>query len=158
MIHYSSINDAWGNKEIYKNNKEHFSQNDNKPVVPINTPIQPINNENNVRKIENEHFSPTTPTTTGTGNCTMIEHMENCPECKKKLSEMFKNSDNNREIKICGFTINLTKDVLKIILIILLILITVNLLSLINTLFPDKPMYLYPPQAAMNNMMKYAYM
>jgi hypothetical protein len=158
MIHYSSINDAWGNKEIYKNNKENFSQNNNNPVVPINTPIQPIKNENNVRKIENEHFSPTTAPTMGANNCAMVDHMKNCPECKKKLSEMFTNSDNNREIKIFGFTINLTKDVLKIILIILLILITVNLLSLINISFPDKPMYLYPPQGAMNNMMKYSYM
>jgi hypothetical protein len=161
MIHYSSINDAWGNKEIYKNNKEDFSQNNNKPSVTINTNSQPIKNENNVKKIENEHFSPTTTTTMGTDHCMMAEHMKNCPECKKKLSEMFTNSDNNREIKICGFTINLTKDVLKIIFIILLILISVNLFSLINILFPEKPMYLYPTPAAMNNMnnmMKYTFM
>ena len=168
MIHYSSINEAWGNKEIYKNNKESFTQSNTKPIVskpidsiPIDSksidsipivsiPQVPINissqSTNNVKPIE--HFQ----------NCSTIEHIENCPTCKKKLSEMFKNSDNNREIKIFGMTINLTKDVLKIILIILLILITVNLLSLINFSFQDKPMYLYQPQPAMNNMMKYAYM
>ncbi len=149
MIHYSSINDAWGNKEIYKNNKEKFTQSNPIQAAPINAPINaPIQPINNVKPIE--HFN----------NCTMVEHIENCPECKKKLSEMFKNSDNNREIKIFGFTINLTKDVLKMILIILLILITVNLLSLINTVFPEKPIYVLPPppQNAISQMMKYNYL
>jgi hypothetical protein len=163
MIHYSSINDAWGNKEIYKNNKESFTQSFTQsntipivpiPIVPINNPAQSTNNQDNVKPIE--HFAPTT--STNVQYCSTIEHINNCPECKKKLSEMFKNSDNNREIKIFGMTINLTKDVLKIILIIILILITVNLFSLINVVFQDKPMYLYQPQPAMNTMMKYAYM
>lgn len=146
MIHYSSINDAWGNKEIYKNNKETFSQNTKPDIIK---PVEIIK----VLPVKNEHF-------TNMQDCNVVEHIKNCPECKKKLSEMFTNTDNSKEINLFGFKINLTKDVLKIILIILLILITVNLFSLINTVFENKPMYLYPPQVAMNNMnsmMKYIY-
>ena len=145
MIQYSSINDAWVNKETYKkntlNNFEGFNskqaekfvsqQNnhiDNKPInKPINTPIDNhINNHNNI--INKEHFEPSPINST----CSFAEHLKTCEYCRNSLTEYFENDSSISTIDIFGLKINITKDVLKIIFIILIVLIFIIILSTLN--------------------------
>ena len=43
MINYSSINDAWGRKEIYKNNTEEKPKEEMKNLVQLKNKLAPIN-------------------------------------------------------------------------------------------------------------------
>jgi hypothetical protein len=117
MIHYSSINDAWGNKETFKNNKPP-SDNKPEPELKHEPKFEP--------KVESkiEHFS-----------CNSIEHLNNCSSCKAKMKELFNNSTNsNKTIELFGCKINLSNNfsqcLLKIILILLLLLLIINLVFL----------------------------
>ena len=151
MIQYSSINDAWGNKEIYKkntlNNFNGFnnSKSTDKIVSQKNTPIEkPIEKliekpiditnvpqtivqnvvPNNI--INKEHFEPVTSTINST--CNFAEHLKNCEHCRNSLSEHFNNDSSMSTI----FGINISKDILRIIFIILIVLIFIIILSTIN--------------------------
>jgi hypothetical protein len=191
MIQYSNINDAWGNKEIFKKNilnnnldsigkpvaqispkndisvqdillapveTKNVAQVDKDIVVPItapnasapisNTPVnnpsrstdnfpinpvpkniidipilsnQPINNINN-----KEHFS----------SCSLSEHLNNCESCRNTIAEHFKNN-NKSHINILGLEFDISKDILKVIFIILIVIIFIILLSLVNIPMKD---------------------
>lgn len=156
MIQYSSINDAWGNKEIYKknalNNFEGF--NNSKPVEKFvsqkNTPVNDIHIAPIIEKpiiVQNiaqnkEHFepapiNPAADTATYINNytsksCSFAEHLKNCEHCRNSLTEYFENDSSVSTINIFGLKINITKDVLKVIFIILIVLIFIIILSTIN--------------------------
>jgi hypothetical protein len=138
MIQYSSINDAWGNKDINKksiNNIEKFidkplmknkEPNIDKPVINIEKMV-PQNHINlNKEKFVDEP-----------SNCSYTEHLKTCENCRKKITEFFNSeTSNTKEINIFGLIkFNLTTDVLKVIFVILLIFIFVLLLSMINISF-----------------------
>jgi hypothetical protein len=134
MIQYSTINDAWGNKQIYRKNtidnftnkqitknEESVAETVAEPVVQNAVPAaQPIL----IEKPYKEHFN--------NNSCSYTEHLKNCEHCRNQLREYF---DNSAPIKIYG--IHITKDMLKIIFIILIILIFIILLSMINISFND---------------------
>ncbi len=140
MINYSSINDAWGNKEkeIYKNNE---SQN-----------IETLNNQ--PQRCENkqiEHFEVTTQPK----SCALMNHIKECSECRMKMAEMFTNTDNSntckKTINILGLKINITNDVLKVLFLIIIIAIFILLLSIINLSFTKtNTKYVVLPSSRMN--------
>ncbi len=125
MIHYSSINDAWGNKETFKNNKPQTDIKYNIDVEPSknntenNLQSKQINNVSNAEHIE--HFA-----------CNTVEHLENCSSCKNKINKLM--NKNPKTIELFGYTLDLTekrvKNLLKAIFILLIILIIINLISL----------------------------
>ena len=137
MINYSSINDAWGNKEIYRKNE---SQN-----------IEHINNQ--PQKCENkkiEHFDVTQPK-----QCVLMNHIKECNECRMKMAEMFTNTDTSntckKTINILGLKINITNDVLKVLFLIIIIAIFILLLSIINLSFSKtQTKYVVLPHSRMN--------
>lgn len=149
MINYSSINDAWGYKEIYKKNTldNILNQSNEKPKIqqviePIESPI-----------IKKEHFNDMIKT-----DCALMEHIKTCETCKNKLAELFGNSDNSSgpELNIFGLKLHITKDVLKLIFILLIILIFIILLSIINFPFKNSELkYLVIPNQQMNQMLKF---
>jgi len=151
MIQYSSINDAWGNKEIYKKNslnnfngfnnskpEDKIVSQKNTPIEkPIDKPIIITNVPQNVPQtivqniapnniINKEHFEPVTSTINST--CNFAEHFKNCEHCRNSLSEHFNNDSSMSTI----FGINISKDILRIIFIILVVLIFIIILSTIN--------------------------
>jgi hypothetical protein len=218
MIQYSNINDAWGNKEIFKKNilnnldsigkpvaqispnnavspqdtllapvetKNAIPQVDKNIVVPItaqniqgapilnnidiasNTPVKnpsrpvdlpvnpvpkniidvPIISNQQINK--NEHFS----------SCSFAEHLKNCEHCRNTLAEHFSNT-NKSHINLLGLEFDISKDILKVIFIILIVAIFIILLSLVN--FPiqdDLNIGLKPAQLKylMMNHMPYNY-
>jgi len=182
MIHYSSIKDAWGKKDMFKNNipsgkftniyesasncqasLKSFEKPFEKPVDNSVQPSNPpetfaqkdsTNPQQNVNY--NEHF-------TG-NNCAFMEHLQNCPFCMAKFknsitdnfTENFTNSIKNQitehfadpttstspqvdkpisTINLFGLEINITKDVLKVLFIIILIIIFILLLRMVNVTF-----------------------
>jgi hypothetical protein len=212
MIQYSSINDAWGNKETYKKynkgetfqnttlKKESFQNNNlvdhhtnikevnepvNKPVdKPVSQPIQVINEPINetlvqpvnqpINKVVSEPF---------TNNhhqqnmhhkfierfyqnenrpCNIIEHLKNCPECVEKMRELFTNNNDEdnyiySKINIFGLKINITKDVLKIVFILLIVLIFIVFLSIINVPLignNSSSKYYLVPQNELSNLIR----
>ena len=168
MIQYSSINDAWGNKETYKknalNNLEGFNskplekfvsektQQESNNIAPIEKPsIIPNITPNNI--INKEHFEPILINS----KCSFAEHLKTCKYCKNSLTEHYEN-DNNTQINIFGFKINITKDVLKVIFILLIVLIFIIILSTINISlnYPKTDMkYYMVPQVS--NGLQYRY-
>ena len=174
MIQYSSINDAWGNKEIYKknmlNNIDGFnnSKSVEKGVSPkvaqetqdiqetkvtqeyqVPQNIVPQNNvpQNNVpqnivpQNIEpsnKEHFEPMP--INNKNSCNIAEHLKNCEHCRNSLTEYFENDNSISQINILGLKINITKDVLRIIFVILIVLIFIIILSTINISLNDTRM------------------
>ena len=144
MIQYSSINDAWGNKDINKktiNNIEKFIE---KPSNQEKTNISPQIISPQIISppmispqiisppmINKEHF------TSDVSYCSFTEHLKTCEKCKKNMAEYFTNPGNNtREINLFGLIkFNLTTDVLNLIFIILIILIFVIILSMVNVSF-----------------------
>ncbi len=153
MIQYSTINDAWGNKEIYKkNNIDNFQNKEINNIKPQNESviIQPQNNlvvppivENQNIHVNNELFNNT--------SCSFAEHLKNCQHCRNSLAEYF-NNDTNQKINVFG--INITKDLLNIIFIIIIILIFIILLSMINISLKDNKSMKYfmlPPNNAFTN-------
>ena len=181
MIHYSSIQDAWGKKNMFKNNK--FTNIYTRPLADAqikmchtSTPeiispeiispeiispeiISPeiISPEIISPKIISpeiispeiispEIISPEiiSPKTTlsqqnanelfSQNNCKFMEHLQNCPFCKNK--ERFVTEEKPiSTINIFGFEINITKDVLKILFVIILFVIFILLLRLVNVSF-----------------------
>ena len=93
MIHYSSINDAWGNKETFKNNTSSPSPS------PSPSPSEIVYNKS---PIYMEHKS-----------CNTIEHLNKCSECKKKISELFTNTNNNTIVDLFGKKINMNDESTK---------------------------------------------
>jgi hypothetical protein len=204
MIQYSSINDAWGNKEMYKkntiNNIDGFTnikQIDKfiqpKPVdvetfiqqvpqvqqvpqeqkvetfiqqvpqvqqvlqVPqeqkVETFIQQVPQVPQEQKVEtyisqipkvetfvvphNEDFYGIPSTSTMRTSCGFAEHLKSCDHCRNSLSEYFDSGNSVSTINIFGLKINITKDVLKIIFVIIIVLIFIIVLSTINVSLKD---------------------
>ncbi len=153
MIQYSNINDVWGNKEMYKK-KETFVNNTNNKIEPN------INIENNriyEKKILRENLD-----NTHNNDCSMIEHLDNCPTCKQRIMEMFQNKTepeaNFATVNLYFFKINITKDVLKLIFVLLVILIFIVLLSIINVPLignnNSSAKYYLVPQNELNNLVR----
>lgn len=170
MIQYSSINDAWGNKEIYKkntlNNMDGF--NNSKPVETFVSPKvtqelqkpQEIQEHekpqvsNNIPQIietsNKEHFEPMPLNNTHLQNlpnlqnssCSFAEHLKNCEHCRNSLTEYFDTDSAVAHINIFGLKINITKDVLKVIFVILIVLIFIIILSTINISLNDQKMHM----------------
>jgi hypothetical protein len=191
MIQYSSINDAWGNKEMYKkNNINNINDFINKPVI-INEPPKPIDNQKQQEtfaqvqqvpvsetiikphietfiqapKVEQqipkpeikntEHFYDISTSTKSISPCIVAEHLKNCEHCRNSLAEYFESDNNVSTINIFGLKINITKDVLKIIFVIIIVLIFVIILSTINVSLKDprtNMKYYMVPQMPINNM------
>lgn len=132
MIQYSSINDAWGNRDINKKTLNNIEKKFIKPSVnyELKEEIKPNTPINHHEKFINEQ-----------SNCSFTEHLKTCENCKKIIAEYFAGSentntnDNIKTIKIFGFKLNITTDVLKVIFIIIIIIIFVLLLSMINISF-----------------------
>ncbi len=164
MIQYSSINDAWGNKEMYKKNtlnnidnfsnksimnepqkkeqKEQLSQLpqepiETKPAVDTNQILS--NNNPVINKIKllnsSEHFD--TSTTRPLSPCSFAEHFKTCEYCRNSFGEYFNNDNSIANIDIFGLHIKITKDVLKVIFVIIIVLIFIILLSTINISLKD---------------------
>ncbi len=148
MINYSSINDAWGYKEIYKKNTlDNIENQSNKKQNIVE------NNTNNTNPQKTEHFNEMIKT-----DCALMEHIKSCETCKNKLAKIFENFDNSSgpEINILGLKLHITKDVLKLIFILLIILIFIILLSIINFPFKNSELkYLVVPNQQMNQMLKF---
>ena len=122
MIQYSSINDAWGNKEMFRNKKPSLLPKINYDI-PTPTPPPPT--------------SPPTPTpqpveklTNTQSKCDNFEHMMNCPKCFNKLKERFTQSSINKyEVNIFGLKINITKEILQAVFFFLILCIILLLVS-----------------------------
>ncbi len=137
MINYSTINDAWGNKEIYRKNESQ---------------IEPLNNESQKCQKKVETFEVTAQSK----SCSFINHIKECEECRMKMSEMFTNTDNSnickKTLNILGLKINITNDVLKVLFIIIIIAIFILLLSIINFSFiKTQTKYVVLPRSRMNS-------
>ena len=174
MIQYSNINDAWGNKEIFKKNLLNNSNDFTKPVAPIVTP--------NAVEIEPKTLAPAVLTTnqptpkftppyennvlTATPNkesfhaksCSFAEHLKECQECRNSMYEHFKNT-NSAVVNLLGYELYISKDFLKILFIIIIIAIFILLLSFINVPIPDNLnvnptniKYIIPPMHHMNHI------
>ena len=154
MIQYSNINDAWGNKETFKkNNLNNIENLENKKNVNVENlenkknvnveklETEPINlsKQNNylfphqpnpMNSIQNENYASNT--------CSFSEHLKTCEHCRNSLAEYFTNDSSMSTINLFGLKINITKDVLKVIFVILIILIFVILLSTINYSFKER--------------------
>jgi hypothetical protein len=139
MIHYASLQDAWGNKEIFKKStpKQSPPQVENltnscgiSPIVyntPTPTPTPtPIPTPTPVEQVRTEQF------TEHFGSCNMVDHFANCEQCRMRMADMFANTNTISTINIFGCTINITPDVVKVLFIIIIVLIFVLLLSMIN--------------------------
>jgi hypothetical protein len=172
MIQYSSINDAWGNKEMYKkntiNNIDGFTNKLINNPKQIDTFIQPkpqevepfvnqppkepkvetfVNQPPKEPKVETfvsqipiqnyGHFNNTSITSTMRTSCSFAEHLKNCEHCRNSLSEYFESDNPVSTINIFGLKINITKDVLKIIFVIIIVLIFIIILSTINISLKD---------------------
>ena len=130
MIQYSSINDAWGNKEMFRNKKPSLLPKinyDTPNLTPILTPTStptptpiPIQNKS-VEKMTNK-------------KCDNFEHMMNCPKCFNKLREKFSQSAVNKyKVNIFGLKINITKEILQAVFFFLILCIILLLVSSFNT-------------------------
>ncbi len=138
MIQYSSINDAWGNKDINKKSLNNIEKFINRPPLNNNIPAQvasaiehPIilDTKNNLNK---EQF------VSEVSQCSFTEHLKTCDNCKKIIAEYFINQNSNvREIKLWGLQLSLPTETLKVIFIILIILIFILLLSMVNISFKN---------------------
>lgn len=175
MIHYSSIKDAWGKKDMFKNNSQNakftniYNPSTNcqaqitNPETTKNIAINPTETFSQKEDIkydvqtptklvsQNEHFTQ--------NNCAFMEHLQNCPFCAAKLKNSIVNSSKETfissfaehftdptttsqqvdtpisTINLFGFEINITKDVLKVLFIIILIVIFILLLRMVNVTF-----------------------
>ncbi len=180
MIHYSSIKDAWGKKDMFKNNissgkftntlepvtncQTSIKEQNVQPTSPPETFVvkESINLLENIKK--NEHFTE--------NNCAFMEHLQNCPFCMAKLKNTFTENFTSsiREdfiettssvidkpistINLFGLEINITKDVLKVLFIIILIIIFILLLRMVNVSFKNtNNKYLNMPNEEMIRLM-----
>jgi hypothetical protein len=161
MIQYSNINDAWGNKDLLKknsiNNLNNKSIESNLEVLPpkivpnivpnvVPNDIKPKLPNTDVAKIPvkfpqyqppvivpntevKEHFFQTH---TSSKSCSFAEHLKTCEECRNSLYEYLGNESTTSTIDLFGLKITVSKDILKIIFIILIICIFIILLSMVN--------------------------
>lgn len=131
MINYSSINDAWGKKDIYKNNKDQKIKPDNNSMsnqqVPIPVPIKESNSEKKEIFIESPYFEKFS-------SCNVMEHITNCPECKEKFKNISKEmfGQTSETITLPGCNIKLSRDSLKVIFGLIIICIILLLISIIT--------------------------
>lgn len=155
MIHYSSIKDAWGKKNTFKNDAEQ-GKFPNTYESAIHS--QAMCKQQNVPTIAPEKFEQTAPgkfeqietikyeipqhqspeTSHEQNNCAFMEHLENCPFCMNKIREHFSETttdDPISTINIFNLKINITKDVLKILFIIILIVILILVMRMVNVSF-----------------------
>ena len=127
MIHYASLQDAWGNKETFKKStpKQSLPQVENftngcaiapivyTPEIPTIIPT-PAPTPTPQPEQFTEHF----------GSCNMVDHFTNCAQCRMRMAEMFANNNNNNvisTINIFGCNINITHDVVKVLFIIIIV-------------------------------------
>jgi hypothetical protein len=183
MIQYSNINDAWGNKEIFKKNILNNNSNIGNPVAIISpkeaesvqdillAPVNIINNNNNTPKVEQNIIVPITanvplsntpiknekkenninnpvpiiadipiisnqPIKDNFSSCTFAEHLNNCKACRNTIIERFASSS-SAHVNILGLEFDISKDILKVIFIIIIVTIFILLLSLVNIPMKD---------------------
>ena len=146
------------NVELITNNTNHpvphnDTHNDTHPIhhndnndTHNNTHNNTHNDTHNIHPISHhEHFmNPII----NNNSCSFAEHFKTCDHCKDSFIEYFNNNNynnnnnnNNKIIKtinLLGLEINITKDVLKVIFILIIILIFVLLLSTVNISFKNK--------------------
>ncbi len=146
MINYSSLNDAWGKKEIYKKKPEQKSE-----TTQESLPTKQENFEKSVTNpapttsldIKKDIFIET-PFFETFQSCNMMEHITNCPECVNKLKEMFSQP---KTITLPGCNIKISKDVLQVIFVIIIICIILLILSIFTekNIPPAYNKYMYMP-------------
>ena len=146
MIQYSNINDAWGNKDIFKKNT--LNNYNNKSIICNPDVVLP---EENIAVEKPTEIPPTTqpePTVISapinrehfqtTSSCSFAEHLKNCEHCRNSLTEYFENESNNiAKIDIFGLKMSISKDLLKIIFIVIIIIIFILILSMVNISLKD---------------------
>jgi hypothetical protein len=160
MIQYSNINDAWGNKDLLKknslNNLNNKSIESNLEVLKPNVPIAPklpeINPEKNTPQIsiekelkpvvQNSLFDQLAPFNKEhffqeSKPCSFANHLKNCEHCRNSLTEYLSNESTTSTIDLFGLKITISKDILKIIFVILIICIFIILLSMVNISFKN---------------------
>ena len=169
MIHYSSIKDAWGKKDMFKNNiplgkftniydsatnckvqtqaPAHTHTPNVQPTSPPETFTQKETIKYDVQNVAHHIEQPVAqPIEQFTqNNCAFIEHLQNCPFCMGKMKEHFAETSSSTSnapleqpisiINLFGFKINITKDVLRILFVIILIVIFILLLRMVNVSF-----------------------
>ncbi len=134
MIQYSSINDAWGNKEMFRKKKPSLL-----PKINYDT------NEKKETVIVEKITNSSTPIETKPVNeCNAFEHMMNCPKCLNKIKEKFTQSNIPKyEVYMFGFKIVITKEILQAIFIFLILCIFLLFLSSINQSFKQTEVKYY---------------
>jgi hypothetical protein len=140
MINYSSINDAWGKKDIYKNNKIHSVNNNSKSNQPLSEQVKtivpmPAKVPEQVQALDiKKDIFIETPFFEKFSSCNFMDHIKNCSECKEKFKnfnqEMF--GQTNQTITLPGCNIKLSKDTLKVVFILIIICIILLFISIIN--------------------------
>ncbi len=129
MINYSSINDAWGKKEIYKKN---VSIENNNSVS--NTVSNTVSNKIEIPNIsKKKDIFVETPAVEHFQSCSTMEHITNCPECKNKIMELFKqHNKKSKTINILGYKFKISKTTLNILFILIIICIILVVISIIQ--------------------------
>ncbi len=135
MINYSTINDAWGNKEIYKKNNDKKVEKKSQTPEPTTTSVD-IKKDIFIEPPVFENFS----------SCNMMEHISNCPECLQKMKELF-SPTHSETITLPGCNIKISKDVLQVIFVIIIICIILLILSIFTekNIPPAYNKYMYMP-------------
>ncbi len=161
MIQYSNINDAWGNKDLLKKNSLNNLNNKSiesnleviEPKIIPNNVVKPIYPNADIAKAPVNIIQPQPPViipmskpevkehffkeTHSVKSCSFAEHLKNCEECRNSLSEYFGNESSTTTIDLLGLKITVSKDILKIIFVILIICIFIILLSMVNISFKE---------------------
>ncbi len=123
MINYSTINDAWGNKEIYKKNDDKKVETKCQTPTPEPTPTTSIDIKKDI------FIEP--PVVENFSSCNMMEHITNCPECLNKMKELF-TPTHGETITLPGCNIKISKDALKVVFVLIIICIILLFISIIN--------------------------
>jgi hypothetical protein len=149
MIQYSSINDAWGNKEMFKNKKPSVT-----PKINYDTPMKKeeiIKTEPSQEAFTEQFTDVISKKDEQKVTCDAVDHLLNCDKCLKKLKEKFSNKKNikNYEINLFNYKFIITKEILQGVFVFLILCIFLLLLSSINqSLKPtDMKYYVLPNNA-----------
>jgi hypothetical protein len=128
MINYSSINDAWGKKDIYKNNTEKKTKPDNN-----SPPVQQAPEPTKELDIKKEIFIET-PYFENFSSCNLMEHITNCSECKEKFKNISKEmfGQTNETITLPGCNIKISKSALNVVFVLIIICIILLFISIIT--------------------------
>ena len=126
MINYSSINDAWGKKDIYKNNTEKKTKPDNNSTPVQQEPTKELD-------IKKEIFIET-PYFENFSSCNLMEHITNCSECKEKFKNISKEmfGQTNETITLPGCNIKISRSALNVVFVLIIICIILLFISIIN--------------------------